>query len=328
MADSEEGAVAAKQQAAAASLMTDFADEVTAAKQLLDFAIEGGFTPDNGRMLDPIWVSTIKKAEDAIATGGSLEAEARTNFELAYRQLALWTSPVTVTTLRATSDLHGRRAFPFALNKSRSEAIIWSRKMMFITVMLMTVALIGTVLDGLLDTTCNGIATLSWEQWVYRTLRAAQPFTYGAIGACVYLLKTLHAFIYQRSFDPARVPEYYDRILLGAVSGGMIVLFVAQTAGDGSQLGNTHVIHFSAAALGFIAGYNTDFLFSAIERMVAAVLPRVGIDSMQRATTPIAGTLSLDGLTLKDLLDRHQQATDPTEKQVLADLITKVRDRL
>ena len=47
-------------------------------------------------------------------------------------------------------------------------------------------------------------------------------------------------------------------------------------------------IQLSSAALGFLAGYNTDFLFSTIERVMAALLPKVGIDSVQRADAAAA----------------------------------------
>jgi hypothetical protein len=30
-----------------------------------------------------------------------------------------------------------------------------------------------------------------------------------------------------RQFDPRRIPEYYNRMILGAVSGGMIVILLA-----------------------------------------------------------------------------------------------------
>ena len=45
------------------------------------------------------------------------------------------------------------------------------------------------------------------------------------VGACAYMLRSAHYFIYQRSFDTRRTPEYFNRILLGAISGGAIILF-------------------------------------------------------------------------------------------------------
>ena len=104
------------------------------------------------------------------------------------------------------------------------------------------------------------------------------PFTYGAIGACIALLKVCHALIYLRQFDPRRIPEYYNRIILGAISGGMIVILIDQFTSSGSQSG------VSDAALGLLAGYNSDLLFSAIERISIAVLRRVSAGSAQNDT--------------------------------------------
>jgi hypothetical protein len=38
------------------------------------------------------------------------------------------------------------------------------------------------------------------------------------------------------------------------------------------------VLHLSSAALGFVAGYSTDFLFNTIERVVAAIFPKTDSD--------------------------------------------------
>jgi hypothetical protein len=107
------------------------------------------------------------------------------------------------------------------------------------------------------------------------------PFTYGAIGACVALLKVCQAYIHMRQFDPRRIPEYHNRMILGAVSGGMIVILAGHLMGD--QGGE---IKLGEAALGFLAGYNSDLLFSAIERISTAILPRFAPDSSQRGPQP------------------------------------------
>src|SRR5262249_39669921 len=73
--------------------------------------------------------------------------------------------------------------------------------------------------------------------------------------------------IQRREFDPKRELEYYSRIVLGVVAGGTVMLLI-ENVSDG-----TPGVHISAAALGLLAGYNTDFLFSAIERITAAILP-------------------------------------------------------
>src|SRR5262249_5770560 len=147
-----------------------------------------------------------------------------------------------------------------------------------------------------------------------------EPFTYGGIGASAYLLKASIGYIQRREFDPRRELEYYSRILLGVVAGGMVVLLI-ENVSDGSN-----TVHISAAGLGLLAGYNTDFLSAAIERIAAAILPKVSADSAQRqAPAAVAGG---DVALIKELLTKLAAATDPDDKKAIQALIDKIRDRL
>jgi hypothetical protein len=89
----------------------------------------------------------------------------------------------------------------------------------------------------------------TWAQRLQIISQILVPFTYGAIGASVALLKACQAFIHMRQFDPRRIPEYYNRMILGAICGGMIVLLINQISDDDGAS-----VKLSAAALGFIAG--------------------------------------------------------------------------
>jgi hypothetical protein len=106
----------------------------------------------------------------------------------------------------------------------------------------------------------------SWKQ----LFEFLTPWAYGGLGSCAFLLRSAHTFIYDRSFDLRRKPEYFNRILLGAISGGTIILFMKYLLGEEGG-----AIQLSAAALGFVAGYSTDSLFNTIERIVAAIFPKV-----------------------------------------------------
>jgi hypothetical protein len=104
--------------------------------------------------------------------------------------------------------------------------------------------------------------------WI-SAVAAFQTVIFGGLGACTYLLRALHKHIHERTFDRRYKPEYLNRIVLGMVSGGVVTMLVQQTnllpdlAGIGS------------AALAFIVGYNTDLLFSLLERISNAILPKV-----------------------------------------------------
>jgi hypothetical protein len=113
------------------------------------------------------------------------------------------------------------------------------------------------------------------------------------------------------------VPEYQGRLLVGAIAGGTIQLLIDVVTQDGA------VVDLSAAAVAFVAGYNADLLFKTIERISAALLPKVGIESMRRAPAPqIAGT------SLPSLIDQLEKAQSPEAKAAIQSLIDKVRQRM
>jgi len=191
-------------------------------------------------------------------------------FEHAYYRLAVKLSPVTAETLAATdaTNADGKISFSDRL-LGYSPALRFTR---WFSVTAMVVAAFVVISE------CR-IAVLGQESdtsiflWERKILESLLPWAYGALGSCAYLLRSAHYYIYQRSFDLRRKPEYFNRVLLGAISGGAIILFVNYLVDDGGT-----TLHLSSAALGFVAGYSTDFLFNTIERIVAAVFPKTDVD--------------------------------------------------
>ncbi len=97
------------------------------------------------------------------------------------------------------------------------------------------------------------------------------PFVYGSLGSCVYLLRVTEQRLRHRDFDCARIPEHWNRLVLGTLSGGALIL-VMQQGFDLTVLGNGAQV--TAALLGFLAGYSVDFLFDVIDRILERVLPK------------------------------------------------------
>lgn len=193
-------------------------------------------------------------------------------FEQAYYRLAVAMSPVTAETLASTQATPPNATGEVSLRDrilGNSPALRFTRWFALVTIVF-GLFVIGAecriaVLGQDADTT-----TFKWERNILESL---VPWAYGALGSCAYLLRSAHYFIYQRSFDLRRKPEYFNRVLLGAISGGSIILFVNYLVDDDGT-----VLHLSSAALGFVAGYSTDFLFNTIERVVAAVFPKTDND--------------------------------------------------
>lgn len=152
---------------------------------------------------------------------------------------------------------------------------------------------------------------------LYQALKYFEPFLYGALGAFVYILRVTEERLHTREFDPARAPEHVNRLVLGTLAGGSIILFIAQIpAGDGA------VIEIGAAALGFLAGYSVDFLFQTLDRVIQAILPKVGLDTIERRARQRRN---------QDLLRHYQtlldQAKDENTKKLLRDFIDELQAR-
>ena len=299
--------------------------QVADALRVLDYAIQSGFRTPDGQAVPTDVVTTIEDTAAKlgvlkdVGTPGALSSADWVQFELAYYRLSTLVSPVTAQTLLDTERVGDdeprslvRRIFGFLFAPSPAQQ--FTRKLL-----VSTIAFLGFVVAAeLLVQTYNDITTE--PAWWLRLLKLLTPYAYGGLGACVFLLKSAHTFIHQRCFDVRRKPEYLNRVLLGTIAGGAIILFVNQVVGEDGA-----VVQLSSAALGFLAGYSTDFLFSTIERVIAAILPKVGLDTVRRAEFAPRAQLSLQGdVSLKDLTDRHDKATDPADK----DFYKRVIDQL
>lgn len=190
-------------------------------------------------------------------------------FQLLERNLG----PVTVDTLRATE---WNQEKPCAA--ARYVTGLWIRTYLNIGINLAChlVLFMASHPDGKwFRTTMIGASVLFMVNYLI-------PFLYGALGADAFLIRETTHQLRTREFDPRRIPENAARFLLGTLSGGVIILFVnpevmgffgsqAQAVAPGPMIDARQV---GSAALGFLAGYSNDFLFSMIERVIRAITLR------------------------------------------------------
>ncbi|HEX9582190.1 MAG TPA: hypothetical protein VF970_13895 [Gemmatimonadales bacterium] len=146
---------------------------------------------------------------------------------------------------------------------------------------------------------------------------AVVPFAYGGLGAAAFLLRAAHGHLHSRTFDPNHIPEYYSRMLLGVIAGGAIQLLITQGADESG------VIKLSAAAVAFVAGYNSDLLFSTVERISAALLPKVGVSSMR-----VPEPAPITGLSVPMLLEQLDKAQSEEAREVIRGLLGKIKERV
>jgi hypothetical protein len=258
--------------------------QIAGALSLSEYVLSTGFQAASGEPVPLDAVAVIQETaaklgilaagdEAAPQPGRSVSAADWNDFERSYYRLAVFASPVTAETLDATraatsisdeSESWRNRLF------GNSPALRFTRRFAFAAIIIAVAILTGECLVyywGLDPDTTR----YAWQRNLAQILL---PWAYGALGSCAYLLRSAHYFIYQRCFDLRRKPEYFNRVLLGAISGGAIILFVDYLVDSDS--GDT--LHLSSAALGFVAGYSTDFLFNTIERIVAAIFPKDNSD--------------------------------------------------
>jgi len=322
------GATPAAQAAAAterAKELDRYKQEIRDAQLVLDFAItQSGAVRDEPLAVSETLIAAIMEAEGHLLLTELPPADARTKFEVAYRDLSHLVAPVTAQTLRDTLDEYGGRGWYwwYYFGKPKySVAASWSQHLWFITGLVFLFVAFSETLDRTMIHMNLDEETALWLQrtaLLSQVLNSLTRFGYGALGACVYLLRTLHVYTHRREFNRDRIPEYLNRILLGLVSGGTISLFVDSLTTDNGA------VTLSEAALAFLAGYSSDFLFRAMERIVEAILPKVGIETVRKAApVPVAAPVSLD-----DLLERLSRAETEEEKALLRSLIEKVRERM
>ena len=252
-----------------------FVEEVNQANELLEWAVAAGKKIEPADLVD-----RIKKGQELLSRDGSIPTLERAQFESAYNQLAQLTSPVTWATLAATADEWGRPTLLAPVRMLRGKGISFARKhsriLWTLTFILLLLIVSGENLKEYLDTfspqdsqTVDSESSTNWIRlgfWFSKLI----PFMYGALGACAYLLRSCHKFIYERSFDPKRMQEYYNRLLLGFLAGGTIFLFITPDSLNAESLPQK----ITGPALAFLAGYITDFLYTTLERVAEAILPK------------------------------------------------------
>ena len=257
--------------------------QVEDALELANFAVSTGFKGADGQPLAFDDIATIQMAAAQIGlieipTVGApaLTLDQWIKFKQAYYRLAGAMSPVTAETLRDTRDTarpHGKYASLWFRIRDffwgYSPAQRFTRELWLLAIGFAVFIVFAEWMVNYLGLRTDAQSVAGW-----RTLwQSLLPWAYGGLGACAFMLRSAHYFIYQRSFDCRRTPEYFNRILLGAISGGAIILFTEYltSADDGSAA------HLGSAALGFVAGYSGDLLFNTIERIVNAIFPKVAV---------------------------------------------------
>lgn len=241
--------------------------------QLAVYAVENGKLPEKVSMQEiyKLWHKKIDQNQ-------LLEDDEIAKLAYYYRLLETDLAPVTAISLRAT-DCEG------VSDCMNTEAGRYARNLWKITYGVLAAIAILTVFQYAFEFLVPSYAGeypegTTWFTFIYKFSLYLVPFAFGTLGACAAALRVIEQQFRQRIFDPRRVPQHKNRIVLGTLSGGVIMMFV-QSGGAGS-LG----IELTAAALGFLAGYSSDVLFETVDRILRAFLP--GEDESAKAEVQTA----------------------------------------
>jgi len=269
-----------------------FQSDVREAIELLDFAIK------DGRNVPDSIIERTTKAENYLAATQWPSDDQRTEFEKAYRDLAMFMKPVTIATLRATTDppiksgSFGKRLLDHVTLRTNSAARKYSKKFWLFIIICASAIITQQALqtaypDPAQNSTTQPSATTPTPsvppliKILKPILLHLTPFLYGWLGALVFLLRSAHVYIADNTFDEKRVPEYYNRMLLGFVGGGAVMLFTNSLSDPQGK----------AKAASFIVGYNTDYLFQTLERVASAIFPK---DKGDQVAKPGIGSVAIE----------------------------------
>lgn len=144
--------------------------------------------------------------------------------------------------------------------------------------------------------------------FLYVLLNKLLPFTYGALGACSYVMIEGNLWIWNKTFDANLIPKDKMLILIGALSGVVNTELFKPLIGSSPSL--DQMINLGEAGITFLAGYSTDFLFERLNRIISAVMPRAqGKPQDWAIGKPYPGTLTQPATRLQSPVTREPENT-------------------
>jgi len=232
--------------------------------RLAVYAVERGSLPEEIHMDELYRMWEIKITQQ----------RALSDLDVAYLQhcyliLSRELSPTTAISLRATEALNASTSKDY-MNTDAGRHV---RNMWYASFAALATIVLMNLYQYIFELNAavwaiNNASMFNNATYLYSLVTTLTPFMYGAFGASVFLLRQAETQLRERTFDPRRLPEFRNRLVLGTLSGGVIVLLYSS-----GGVAETNV-KITEAALGFIGGYSIDLLFSLLDRVVDALKPQ------------------------------------------------------
>lgn len=140
-------------------------------------------------------------------------------------------------------------------------------------------------------------------------------FFWGALGSCVYLLKTVSDHASERSFDHRQLQGWGPRILLGAILGA-VVQYLYNPASF-----TTEAFKLDASAVAFFTGVGVKVVYGAIEKTIDTLASKMNLAAIRRGQTPDRAV----AVRIDQLAGKTHDAAKRKLLQELSDELSKPR---
>ncbi len=277
-----------------------------ALEELLEFAAE------TGKLENPCIATDIKKLKKILfyTPPEKLNIEelcnAEAELEKYYAMLSNWISPVSILTLRTTSD-----NYPVYLPwwqsiflGTASEGRIFFRKLLWIGLLLLVLIFLRQY------TQITNLIPISQQSLLTDLLKFLDPFLYGALGALVFIYKDLNRRYIDRTLHPKKLTTNWLRLFMGCLAGGLIVNLLTPFLANMMQSAN-----LSSAVVGFLAGYSVDFFYKTLDLSIRAIIPNKR--QAQMSKNPRQAQIEFLTKSLKEM-------TNEEDKAVIRRLLEKI----
>jgi len=278
--------------------LTGFLDDVML---LAIYAAESGQLPDDIHMDELYRMWEIKITQKEMLTDNDIRY-----LQHCYQILSVQLNPITAVSLRATEKKYTNcENSQMSTSSGKHVRYMWG-----FSFIILTIIVASNIYQYMFEIDAAKVALLnsdifSISNYIYTFITILIPFLYGAFGACIFILRQAEEQLRERTFDPRRLPEYRNRLVLGTLSGGVIVLLY-------SSGGSEADIKITEAALGFIGGYSIDLIFSLLDRIVNTLKPA---EKIAKSTPPPPAISNINRPSIKksDEKQPHQRVTDDKE---------------
>lgn len=237
----------------------DEAVTVCEVNALIHYASERGLDPE-GKILVPLY-----EAVNRFEAPGDAKARLDAGKETLRYYSAL--SALTAKTNVNGRTLHEARR----VGRYMSKIVVLGLVSLFLGVFVETLPLFAKTLAASDGTIAHALLALL----ATNSLMYLNPFFWGAVGSCVFLMKRLSDLAAAGSFDSRQLQGQGARIFLGAAFAGIVVNGFGLHGGPEVAGNPSEMTNLTSAGVAFLCGLGVKVIYGAFERIVDGAYQRI-----------------------------------------------------